>query len=191
MYCVLYNAVLCIAVHTVCYCVLYNVVLCIAVLCITVWCIAVWCIAVLYTGLCSQSSICTCSLGITDADIFTAIVPDEIAAIQAVIKEWCDQKKLALVLTTGGTGFSPRDVTPEATHPLLDREAPGMVVAMVSKSLDVTPMAMLSRYNNLHLTMRICFSNMLQYVLTYVASLVVSPRIGVCMGHWNCICAGQ
>ena len=72
-------------------------------------------------------------------------VPDEVEAIQAALKEWTDVKRLSLVLTTGGTGFSPRDVTPEATRPLLEKEAPGIVVAMISKSLAVTPMAMLSR----------------------------------------------
>lgn len=50
-----------------------------------------------------------------------------------------------MILTTGGTGFSPRDVTPEATRQVIEREAPGLTVAMVTKSLAVTPMAMLSR----------------------------------------------
>lgn len=53
--------------------------------------------------------------------------------------------KLALVLTTGGTGLSARDVTPEATKVLLDKEAPGIVTAMLVNSIKVTPMAMLSR----------------------------------------------
>ncbi len=66
--------------------------------------------------------------------------------LQAVLKEWCDKKGLSLILTTGGTGFSPLDITPEAMHPLIEREAPGLVIAMVTKSLAVTPLAMLSRW---------------------------------------------
>ena len=65
--------------------------------------------------------------------------------LQSVLKQWCDELKLALVLTTGGTGLSARDVTPEATKPLLHKEAPGLAVAMTLSSLKVTPMAMLSR----------------------------------------------
>ena len=59
--------------------------------------------------------------------------------------QWTDELGVALILTTGGTGFSPRDVTPEATRQIIDKEAPGLTVAMVTKSLTVTPMAMLSR----------------------------------------------
>jgi len=73
------------------------------------------------------------------------IVPDEKSQIEAVLKEWCDRLRLDVVLTTGGTGFAPRDVTPEATRAVLDLEAPGISVAMMKASLDVTPMAMLSR----------------------------------------------
>lgn len=74
-----------------------------------------------------------------------AIVPDKVEAIQRVLRRWTDTDGLHLVLTTGGTGFAPRDRTPEATKPLLDREAPGIVVAMLRKSLEITPYAMLSR----------------------------------------------
>ena len=63
-----------------------------------------------------------------------------------MLKEWADEQGISLILTTGGTGFSSRDVTPEATKGLLEKEAPGIVVAMVTKSLQVTPMAMLSRF---------------------------------------------
>lgn len=65
--------------------------------------------------------------------------------LQQVLRKWCDQMQLCLVLTTGGTGFSARDVTPEATKPMLNREAPGLVTAMIVNSLKVTPLAMLSR----------------------------------------------
>ena len=65
--------------------------------------------------------------------------------LQQVLRQWCDQLMLSLVVTTGGTGFSARDVTPEATKPLLDKEAPGLVTAMLVSSLKVTPLAMLSR----------------------------------------------
>lgn len=72
------------------------------------------------------------------------IVPDEPEAIRTVVKGWADEG-IALILTTGGTGFAPRDQTPEAIRPLLEREAPGLVVAMLTASLAVTPHAMLSR----------------------------------------------
>ncbi len=74
-----------------------------------------------------------------------AVVADEVEAIQAVVRRWADDERIALILTTGGTGFAPRDRTPEAVRPLLDREAPGLVVAMLQASLSVTPHAMLSR----------------------------------------------
>lgn len=77
--------------------------------------------------------------------VATEIVPDEIAAIQDGLRRWADDDDVDLILTTGGTGFAPRDRTPEATRPLLDREAPGLVVAMLMASLQVTPHAMLSR----------------------------------------------
>lgn len=73
-----------------------------------------------------------------------AIVPDRIEAITAAIIEWCDSG-LNLIFTTGGTGFSPRDVTPEATRVVIEREAPGIAEAMRAESLKITPHAMLSR----------------------------------------------
>ncbi|EDV20302.1 uncharacterized protein TRIADDRAFT_61235 [Trichoplax adhaerens] len=72
-------------------------------------------------------------------------VADEVDDIKAVLLDWSDNVKVHLILTTGGTGFAARDVTPEATSQVIDREAPGLVIAMITKSLNVTPMAMLSR----------------------------------------------
>uniref|UniRef100_A0A3B4B8I1 Gephyrin n=1 Tax=Periophthalmus magnuspinnatus TaxID=409849 RepID=A0A3B4B8I1_9GOBI len=73
------------------------------------------------------------------------IVPDEIEEIKDTLLEWCDEHELNLILTTGGTGFAPKDVTPEATREVIEREAPGMALAMLMGSLNVTPLGMLSR----------------------------------------------
>jgi len=75
----------------------------------------------------------------------TAIVPDELEAIQACITDWCDTQALNLIVTTGGTGFAPRDVTPEAVTPLLTKQAPGMAHQMWSEGKQHTPLALLSR----------------------------------------------
>lgn len=75
----------------------------------------------------------------------TEIVPDEVAAIQARLIAWADQDHLDLVLTTGGTGFSVRDVTPEATLPVLERQTPGISEAIRAEGRKKTPRAMLSR----------------------------------------------
>ena len=72
-------------------------------------------------------------------------VPDERNAIKRVLLKWCDLEELHLVLTTGGTGFSPRDVTPEVTSEVIEKSVPGLSLAMLSESLKFTPMAMLSR----------------------------------------------
>lgn len=74
-----------------------------------------------------------------------AIVPDSLPLIQGTLVVWCDELNLDLILTTGGTGFAPRDVTPEATRAVIQRETPGLVEAMRAASLKVTPHAMLSR----------------------------------------------
>ena len=74
-----------------------------------------------------------------------AIVPDERAAIAARLAHWADALGLDLILTTGGTGFAPRDVTPEATRDVIERETPGLAEAMRAASLRITPHAMLSR----------------------------------------------
>jgi molybdenum cofactor synthesis domain-containing protein len=73
------------------------------------------------------------------------IVPDEKPIIAARLKEWSDQIGLNLILTTGGTGFAARDVTPEATIEVLDKPAPGISEAIRAAGLLKTPMAMLSR----------------------------------------------
>jgi molybdopterin adenylyltransferase len=74
-----------------------------------------------------------------------AIVPDEQVLIEGTLREWSDEKELNLVLTTGGTGLAPRDVTPEATKAVIEREAPGIAEAMRAVSLQHTPFGMLSR----------------------------------------------
>jgi molybdopterin adenylyltransferase len=74
-----------------------------------------------------------------------ALLPDEEAAIQGMLASWADSGEMDVILTTGGTGFSPRDVTPEATRAIIEREAPGLAEAMRAASLRVTPHAMLSR----------------------------------------------
>jgi len=74
-----------------------------------------------------------------------AILPDSEPAIRASLIEWADGGEVDIILTTGGTGFSPRDVTPEATRAVLDRDAPGLTEAMRSVGLKITPHAMLSR----------------------------------------------
>jgi molybdopterin adenylyltransferase len=74
-----------------------------------------------------------------------AIVPDSLLIIQGTLAVWCDEVGLDLILTTGGTGFAPRDVTPEATRAVIQREAPGLAEAMRAASLQITPHAMLSR----------------------------------------------
>lgn len=75
----------------------------------------------------------------------TRIVPDEESQIQRTILEWVDEKNLALAITTGGTGFATRDITPEAIEKLLHRKAPGLTQAMINYSLQKTPLAVLSR----------------------------------------------
>jgi molybdopterin adenylyltransferase len=74
-----------------------------------------------------------------------ALLPDDESAIREILTDWADSGELDVILTTGGTGFSPRDVTPEATRAVVDREAPGLAEAMRAASLKVTPHAMLSR----------------------------------------------
>ena len=77
--------------------------------------------------------------------VFTKIVADNFSAIQRVLVEWTDSGEVDLILTTGGTGFAPRDITPEATRTVIHRYAPGLAEAMRLASLQITPHAMLSR----------------------------------------------
>ena len=73
------------------------------------------------------------------------VIPDDEEGIVARLVAWVDREKLALILTTGGTGLTPRDLAPQATARVLDYEVPGMAEAMRSESLKKTPHAMLSR----------------------------------------------
>lgn len=73
------------------------------------------------------------------------VIPDEVDIICAELTQWSDEEKLDLILTTGGTGLSPRDVTPEATLRVVEKLAPGFAEVMRSESLKITPMGMLSR----------------------------------------------
>jgi molybdopterin adenylyltransferase len=73
------------------------------------------------------------------------IIPDEKEMIREALLEWCDREGADLIVTTGGTGVSPRDVTPDATIEVIDREIPGMAEAMRRQSAAVTPHAMISR----------------------------------------------
>ena len=75
----------------------------------------------------------------------TAMVPDEKEKISAQLRAFVDEEKIGLIVTTGGTGLSPRDVTPEATLAVLDREIRAIPVAMWVEGLKITPRAMLSR----------------------------------------------
>ena len=75
----------------------------------------------------------------------TLIIPDEKDQIQKAIINFADVEKLDLILTTGGTGVSPRDITPDATLKVIDKEIPGMAEAMRHQSMLITPHAMISR----------------------------------------------
>lgn len=78
-------------------------------------------------------------------DIVYYLIPDEKELISEVLIRLSDEEHCALILTTGGTGFAPRDVTPEATEAVIERCAPGIAEAIRAESLKITPHAMLSR----------------------------------------------
>jgi molybdopterin adenylyltransferase len=75
----------------------------------------------------------------------TIVLPDDLENLRQTLAAWADADDLDVILTTGGTGFAPRDVIPEATRQVIQREAPGLIEAMRQESLKFTPHAMLSR----------------------------------------------
>ncbi len=75
----------------------------------------------------------------------TAIIPDDYQIIVNLLREWADEGEMDVILSTGGTGFGPRDITPEATEAVVQRHAPGLAEAMRIDSMKITPHAMLSR----------------------------------------------
>lgn len=77
--------------------------------------------------------------------VYARTVPDGTASVVPVLLEWCDSGEVDLVLTTGGTGLTPRDLTPEATRAVLDRPAAGIAEALRRVGTESTPMAALSR----------------------------------------------
>jgi molybdenum cofactor synthesis domain-containing protein len=77
--------------------------------------------------------------------IATETVPDDSELIATRLREYADKGDINLICTTGGTGFSPRDNTPEATKAVIEREAPGLAELMRTRSLETTPLAPLSR----------------------------------------------
>lgn len=74
-----------------------------------------------------------------------AVAPDEVAAVEATLRSWADGGELDLILTTGGTGFTARDLTPEATRAIIEREAPGVAEAIRQRGAAATDYAWLSR----------------------------------------------
>lgn len=74
-----------------------------------------------------------------------ATVPDDTVQIAATLARWCDDSVAELIITTGGTGLGPRDVTPEATRAILEREAPGIAEAIRAAARDTVPKASLGR----------------------------------------------
>jgi len=76
---------------------------------------------------------------------YREIVPDETSAIVPLLLEWCDTAEVDVVLTTGGTGLTPRDVTPEATRSVIERDAPGISEEIRRRGLEATPFSVLSR----------------------------------------------
>ena len=100
-----------------------------------------------YRGECEDQSgpaIAGCVRELSDTTEYR-LVPDEQALIKQALLELADEARCDVIFTTGGTGFAPRDVTPEATKAVLERETPGVSEAIRMKSLEITNRAMLSR----------------------------------------------
>ena len=100
-----------------------------------------------YKGECedlSAKAIAECVRELSGANEYR-LVPDEKDMISKAIIELADSENCDVILTTGGTGFAPRDVTPEATKAVIEKEVPGISEAIRAKSLEITDMAMLSR----------------------------------------------
>lgn len=93
----------------------------------------------------SGPAVCEMLRGAGFEIVYTAVVPDETEQISAELVRCADEKHCDLIVTSGGTGLSPRDVTPEATRAVLAREIPAIPQAMLHYSLAITPRAMLSR----------------------------------------------
>ena len=83
--------------------------------------------------------------GIGAGIVELGVLPDEVEVIAQRLRECADGAGIDLVVTTGGTGFAPRDVTPEATRQVIERDAPGLAELMRAESLRITPLAALSR----------------------------------------------
>ena len=92
----------------------------------------------------SGPAIAECVAALSDENVYR-LVPDDMHEIQSALTELSDELAADVIFTTGGTGFAPRDVTPEATRAVLDREAPGIAEAIRAASMTITPRAMLSR----------------------------------------------
>ena len=86
------------------------------------------------------------SLSLLDSQLVRyEVVPDEVDVIAGKLVEWADDGSVDIILTTGGTGLGPRDVTPEATLSVVDKVVPGLAEAMRAKTFHITPFAILSR----------------------------------------------
>ena len=92
----------------------------------------------------SGPAIAECVKELSDENVYR-LVPDEKELISAAIVEFADEFRVDVVFTTGGTGFAPRDVTPEATADVIEKQVPGISEAIRAKSLEITNRAMLSR----------------------------------------------